>query len=144
MSIAVAIVGVLLFAVTLVHMFLGVVSQIIRRQLKRVIKTGLLQPDYAADLEGAVAHGRQLLGVSIGVVLVGAASSVILVTAIAFDDTIEDGGKTGFFVLGLLILWVLSWAWMRVATHWLADADAELKNARQIIAKLQPKFAVDS
>ncbi len=144
MSIAVASVGVLLFAVTLAHTFLGVASQIVRLQLKRAVKTGLLEPDYAADLQGAMVDSRRLLYVSIAAVVIGAASSVIMVTAVAFEDTIDDGGKTGVLVLGLLILWGLGWVWMRIAIRWLVDAEAERFNAREIISGLQPTAAVGS
>lgn len=144
MDIALAILGVLFFAVTIALLGLATASQITLGLLRRVIDTRVLKPAYAADLEGAVVDGRRLLYVSLAATAAGASSAAIVMLAIAFNPEIDDLGKLGFTVVGLLILWAVGYLWMKVSIRWLTDAIDELGNARRIVAKVHAKAAADA
>ncbi len=144
MDIALAILGVLFFAVTIALLGLATASQITLGLLRRVIDTRVLKPAYAADLEGAVVDGRRLLYVSLAATAASASSAAIVMLAIAFNPEIDDLGKLGFTVVGLLILWAVGYLWMKVSIRWLTDAIDELGNARRIVAKVHAKAAADA
>ena len=144
MDIVLAILGVLFFAVTIALLGLATASQITLGLLRRVIDTRVLKPAYAADLEGAVVDGRRLLYVSLAATAASASSAAIVMLAIAFNPEIDDLGKLGFTVVGLLILWAVGYLWMKVSIRWLTDAIDELGNARRIVAKVHAKAAADA